>query len=180
MYRPGTRQGAGAVPDKIAMVEVYIGLGSNLDEPVNQLKTAIENIGSIPDTRLKAVSTFYRSKPVGPQDQPDFINAVARLDTELSALSLLQKLQDIEDRQHRQRSARWGPRTIDLDILLYGDQVINEKQLTVPHMHMHNRGFVLYPLSEIAPGLEIPGLGSVESLVSKTGTGDLQQVDPDG
>jgi len=134
------------------MERVYIGLGSNLAEPRQQLRGALDALGRIHDSILAAVSSLYISDPLGPPDQPRYNNAVAALDTRLSPLNLLDALQAIELAQGRERKAeRWGPRTLDLDILLFGDRQISEPRLTVPHYHMHARAFVLYPLAEIAP-----------------------------
>lgn len=131
---------------------VYIGLGSNLATPALQLSQAITALAALPRTRLTATSSFYLSDPLGPADQPRYVNAVAALDTELSPLQLLDALQAIEQSQGRVRKGeRWGPRTLDLDILLFGERVIDEPRLTVPHYHLQERAFVLYPLAEVAP-----------------------------
>jgi len=134
------------------MERVYIGLGSNLAEPRRQLRGALDALTCIRDSQLAAVSSLYLSDPLGPADQPRYNNAVAALDTSLSPLALLDALQAIELAQGRERKAeRWGPRTLDLDILLFGNRLISEPRLTAPHYHMHARAFVLYPLAEIAP-----------------------------
>ncbi len=134
------------------MERVYVGLGSNLAEPRRQLRGALDALTCIRDSQLAAVSSLYLSDPLGPADQPRYNNAVAALDTSLSPLALLDALQAIELAQGRERKAeRWGPRTLDLDILLFGNRLISEPRLTVPHYHMHARAFVLYPLAEIAP-----------------------------
>ncbi|MDO9619365.1 MAG: 2-amino-4-hydroxy-6-hydroxymethyldihydropteridine diphosphokinase [Pseudomonas sp.] len=139
------------------MERVYIGLGSNLATPLEQLRSALAALAALPRTRLIAQSSFYASDPLGPADQPRYVNAVAALDTELSPLALLDALQTIELEQGRTRKAeRWGPRTLDLDILLFGERLLDEPRLTVPHYHMHARAFVLYPLAEIAPELQLP------------------------
>jgi len=131
---------------------VYIGLGSNLAEPRQQLRNALDALENIPSSRLADVSSLYVSDPLGPPDQPRYYNAVAVLDTSLAPLALLDALQAIEQAQGRERKAeRWGPRTVDLDILLFGDRVLAEPRLTVPHYHLHARPFVLYPLAEVAP-----------------------------
>lgn len=138
-------------------VRAYIGLGSNLSDPEGQLQQAIEALRELPDSRLTAVSPFYRSQPMGPADQPDYVNAVAMLDTNLEPLVLLDALQAIEQRQGRVRSGeRWGPRTLDLDLLLYGAQVIDHPRLTVPHPGIAVRIFVLRPLADLAPELVLP------------------------
>ncbi|MDZ7870249.1 MAG: 2-amino-4-hydroxy-6-hydroxymethyldihydropteridine diphosphokinase [Rheinheimera sp.] len=147
------------------MIRVYIGLGANLAEPVLQLQRAVTALKQLPDSQLVAVSSFYGSKPMGPQDQPDYVNAVAALDTTLAADTLLDELQRIELEQGRQRKdERWGPRTLDLDILLYGDEILATPRLTVPHYGLHQREFVIYPLLELAPLLFIPGLGALAEI----------------
>lgn len=134
------------------MERIYIGLGSNLSEPQKQLREALQALDNIPKTRFVAVSSLYSSDPLGPQDQPRYVNAVAALDTTLPPLELLDALQAIELAQGRERKAeRWGPRSLDLDILLFGDRLIDEPRLQVPHYHLHARAFVLYPLAELAP-----------------------------
>lgn len=139
------------------MARVYIGLGSNLAEPRRQLEAALGALAQLPRCRLVAVSSLYASDPLGPLDQPRYVNAAAALDCELAPLELLDALQAIEREQGRERKAeRWGPRTLDLDILLFGDLQLDEERLTVPHYHMHARAFVLYPLAEIAPELRLP------------------------
>ena len=140
------------------MERVYISLGSNLAEPLQQLRAALAALAELPASRLAATSSFYASDPLGPPDQPRYVNAVAALDTELTPLQLLDALQRIELEQGRERKAeRWGPRTLDLDILLFGSRLLAEERLTVPHYHMHARAFVLYPLAEIAPAdLQLP------------------------
>lgn len=139
------------------MERVYIGLGSNLATPLEQLRSALAALAALPQTQLVAQSSFYASDPLGPADQPRYVNAVAALDSTLSPLELLDALQAIELEQGRTRKAeRWGPRTLDLDILLYGERQLDEPRLSVPHYHMHARAFVLYPLAEIAPDLQLP------------------------
>lgn len=137
---------------------VYIAIGSNLASPLEQVNAAIQAIGEIPDSRIMAVSSFYRTPPLGPQDQPDYLNAAVALETTLAPEALLDHTQRLELQQGRVRKAeRWGPRTLDLDIMLFGDEVINTERLTVPHYDMKNRGFMLWPLVEIAPELLFPG-----------------------
>ncbi|ALO41069.1 2-amino-4-hydroxy-6-hydroxymethyldihydropteridine diphosphokinase [Pseudoalteromonas phenolica] len=139
------------------MIPVYIGLGANLEAPVEQLHNAVKALSTLVDCELKKVSAFYSSKPMGPQDQPDYVNAVALLNTRLAPEALLDELQRIELEQGRQRKdERWGPRTLDLDILLFGEQTINTKRLTVPHYGLCEREFVVYPLLEISPELKLP------------------------
>ena len=150
------------------MERVYIGLGSNLAEPRQQLHSALQAIGALPHCQLLGVSSFYLSDPLGPADQPPYLNAVAELDCALAPLELLDALQAIERDQGRVRKAeRWGPRTLDLDILLFGNRLLSEERLTVPHYHMHARAFVLYPLAEIAPpDLQLPDGRSLEQLLA--------------
>ncbi|AYC31671.1 2-amino-4-hydroxy-6-hydroxymethyldihydropteridine diphosphokinase [Pseudomonas cavernae] len=139
------------------MERVYIGLGSNLATPLEQLRAALAALAALPQSQLLEVSSFYASDPLGPTDQPRYVNAVAALDTTLAPLQLLDALQAIELDQGRQRKAeRWGPRTLDLDILLFGQRLLDEPRLQVPHYHMHARPFVLYPLAEIATDLLLP------------------------
>lgn len=146
-------------------VRAYIGLGSNLANPLQQLQQALEALRRLPDSRLTCVSPFYRSRPMGPAGQPDYLNAVAMLDTVLGPLALLDALQAIELQQGRVRSGeRWGPRTLDLDLLLYGAEVIDEARLQVPHPGLAERNFVLYPLADIAPDLVLPDGRSVSAL----------------
>lgn len=142
----------------------YIGLGSNLDDPQQQVRTAIDDIAAIEDSHLVAQSSLYHSPPMGPQDQPDYINAVVAIETGLTPHQLLDALQQIEHRHGRIRKRHWGERTLDLDILVYADKVIDDKRLTVPHPGIAERAFVIYPLAEIAPALQIPGLGQPETL----------------
>lgn len=138
------------------MERVYIGLGSNLAEPLQQLRGALAALAQLPDTALAQTSSFYSSDPLGPADQPRYVNAVAALDTHLEPLQLLDALQAIELTQGRERKdERWGPRTLDLDILVFGNRLLNEPRLQVPHYHMHARPFVLYPLAELAPDLHL-------------------------
>ncbi len=132
------------------MEVVYIGLGSNLAEPAEQLRQAIEALGQLPSSRGLQVSALYSSESLSP-GQPRYTNAVARLETALAPLALLDALQAIENGQGRVRAERWGPRTLDLDVLLFGERVIDEPRLKVPHYHMQARAFVLYPLAEVAP-----------------------------
>lgn len=134
----------------------YIGLGSNLDQPILQLNRALASLKALPDTQFVSVSRFYHTAPVGLIDQPDFVNAVACLKTTLSPHGLLDALHAIENTQGRIRVQKNGPRTIDLDLLLYGEEVIAEPHLTIPHPRLHTRAFVLVPLLEIAPELVLP------------------------
>lgn len=145
---------------------VYIGLGSNLATPAIQITAARNAINALEPIQEQAFSSLYQSPPMGPQDQPDYVNAVMSITTELSAICLLRALQKIEIDQGRVRKEeRWGARTLDLDILLYGQQVIDLPDLTIPHYGITERAFVLYPLQEIAPELNIPNKGSIVDLV---------------
>ena len=132
------------------MERIYIGMGSNLADPAEQLRSAVDALGQLPDTELVGVSAFYQSDSLLP-GQPRYTNAVAALDSALAPLDLLDALQAIENDQGRERLERWGPRTLDLDILLFGDRLIDEPRLKVPHYHMQERAFVLYPLAELSP-----------------------------
>ncbi|HED6239540.1 TPA: 2-amino-4-hydroxy-6-hydroxymethyldihydropteridine diphosphokinase [Enterobacter sichuanensis] len=139
------------------MTLAYIAIGSNLASPLEQVNAAVQALGEIPQSRSVAVSSFYRTPPLGPQDQPDYLNAAVVLETALDAETLLDNTQRIELQQGRVRKAeRWGPRTLDLDIMLFGHDVINTDRLTVPHYDMKNRGFMLWPLFEVAPDLTFP------------------------
>lgn len=141
----------------LIMAIVFIALGANLGDPFKQAHDAIDAVINLPDTQLVRCSPFYRSKPLGPQDQPDYLNAVMQINTSLSPHNLLKSLQHIEQNLGRVRKAnRWGPRTLDLDILLYDNMQINSEELTIPHYDMKNREFVLYPLFDIAPTLVFP------------------------
>ena len=138
------------------MTDAFIGLGSNLGDSVALLSKARAALGSLPQSRLTGISPLYRSAPVGPQDQPDFLNAVARVDTRLDPSSLLVALQQIEQRAGRVRLRHWGERTLDLDILLYGNQRIDQPDLQVPHPRLHQRAFVLKPLLDIDAEITLP------------------------
>ncbi len=144
----------------------YVGIGSNLDDPVAQVQEAFEELDAIPDSVLVSRSSLYSSKPMGPADQPEYVNAVAAIDTLLSPEDLLTALRRIEDRQGRERGGeKWGPRILDLDLLLYGKKKISTADLTIPHPGMHERDFVIIPLAEIAGNLTIPGHGSLQTLI---------------
>ncbi|ADL56155.1 2-amino-4-hydroxy-6-hydroxymethyldihydropteridine diphosphokinase [Gallionella capsiferriformans] len=140
----------------------FIGLGSNLGESREQLRCALADIDALPDTRVMVCSSFYRSAPVGFLDQPDFLNAVAKITTRLAPHALLDALLHIEQRYGRERVFQNAPRTLDLDVLLYGELKIQESGLTIPHPQMHLRAFVLQPLLEIEPGCLIPAIGQAE------------------
>ena len=140
-------------------VAAFVGLGSNLDQPERQIRQALLELDGLADSRLTGHSPLYGSSPVGPPGQPDYVNAVARLETSLDAHALLDALQAIELSHGRVRGERWGARTLDLDLLLYGDRQIDTPDLKVPHPQLHLRAFVLVPLHDLAPDLELPGLG---------------------
>ena len=149
------------------MNRAWIGLGSNLGRPREQLGRAFAALEDLPRTLLAARSGLYRSAPMGPADQPDYLNAVALLETELEPLALLDRLQSIERAQGRQRGRRWGPRTLDLDLLLYDELVMDHPRLQLPHPGIGKRDFVLAPLLEVAGELEIPGRGRASRLLAK-------------
>lgn len=157
---------------------VYIGLGSNQNSPVEQLHSAINALKQSLEVTLVRCSALYGSKPMGPQDQPDFVNAVAELTTSLSPLALLQYLQSIEQIHGRQRDKnRWGPRTLDLDILLFGDSIIELPDLIVPHYGISEREFVLYPLLEIAADLVMPDGSKIADLAKNCDRRGLTKLD---
>lgn len=141
----------------------FIGLGSNLDEPREQLQRAFIDLDKLPDTRLLKQSSLYESAPIGYLDQPNFVNAVAQLSTALTPRALLQGLLQIEHAHGRERAFHNAPRTLDLDLLLYDEVQLHEHGLTIPHPQMHLRAFVLQPLLEIAPDCDIPAIGRVET-----------------
>ena len=152
------------------MTLVYIALGSNLASPLEQVNAAVNAIRELPESRVVAVSSFYRTPPLGPQDQPDYLNAAVALETTLEPETLLDHTQHIELQQGRVRKAeRWGPRTLDLDIMLFGNRIINSERLTVPHYDMKNRGFMLWPLFEIAPDLHFPDGISLQQVLTHLG-----------
>ena len=154
----------------------YIGLGSNLKGPKEQIKKALKVLTETKEITLLLVSSFYQSKPLLDIPGPNYLNLVCKIETELSALDLLNFCQEIEDNQHRVREVKWGSRTIDLDILLYGDQVLATKRLTIPHPEMINRAFVLLPLFEIEPRLKLPLLGSLKDLIERIETSDVEKL----
>ncbi|MBT4838516.1 MAG: 2-amino-4-hydroxy-6-hydroxymethyldihydropteridine diphosphokinase [Methylococcales bacterium] len=158
-------------------MKVFIGIGSNLNQPLQQIKTAIETLQKYTFIDVVKVSCLYYSKPLDNKAQPDYINGVILLKTNLSALDLLDVLQQIENQHGRDRSAeRWSSRPLDLDILLYGSQQINNERLQIPHPGVGVRAFVLLPLAELAPDLTIPGLGKLKLLVKTCPTEGLQKI----
>lgn len=148
------------------MSRVFVGLGSNLSQPAKQIDEARSAIKQLDGVGEIAFSSLYKSPPMGPQDQPDYLNAVMEIEVALTPLSLLDALQTIELSQGRiRKDERWGARSIDLDILLYGEEIIKCERLVVPHYGIAERSFVLYPLQEISPSLIVPGFGSLAELV---------------
>lgn len=159
-------------------IPAYVALGSNLDDPRAQVERAFGALGELNETRLVVRSSLYRSRPLGPVEQPDFVNAVAGILTRLEPSSLLAELKALEERLGREKPAvRWGPRRIDLDLLVHGSARIDETGLTVPHPGIAERAFVLEPLAEIAPDLDVPGLGKVSSLLARLAASGLERID---
>lgn len=161
-------------------VDTFIALGANLGDPIGQILRAVEELGRLPGTRLYTRSSLYRSRPVGGPAQPDYVNAVARLTTLLPPRELLRHCLAIEARHGRRRLSTNAPRTLDLDLLLYDGLIMNEPGLTLPHPRMHERGFVLQPLAEIAPDVIIPGRGDVRRLLAATDVSDLVRLSEPG
>jgi 2-amino-4-hydroxy-6-hydroxymethyldihydropteridine diphosphokinase len=160
------------------MTIAYVALGSNLGEPRQQLLSAVAALRRIRDSKLLACSPVYRSEAIGPGHQPDYLNAVAALDTALEPGQLLDALQAIETAQGRRREIRWGPRTLDLDILLFGDLVMDSRTLTLPHPRLKTRNFVLYPLHDLDPALTLPCGTRIASLLRRCPKGDLENLGP--
>ncbi|MCK5362228.1 MAG: 2-amino-4-hydroxy-6-hydroxymethyldihydropteridine diphosphokinase [Gammaproteobacteria bacterium] len=169
---------AAAAPiDAATATTAYIGIGSNLEQPVHQVLQARDALARLPNTRLLEFSPLYRNPALGPGRQPDYVNAVAAIETRLAAHELLDALQAVEANQGRVRgSNQWAPRTLDLDLLLYGDSELGDECLTVPHPRLAQRAFVLKPLLDIAPNLDVPGLGPVTMLLSKLSEASLQRI----
>lgn len=157
-------------------VQVFIALGANMSQPAKQIRRAIALVCLLPETRLLKTSSFYSTAPQGYADQPDFINAVIEISTGLSPQGLLESLLAIESALGRERKFINGPRMIDLDLLLYGDETIHKSELHVPHPRMHERAFVLTPLTEIAPDIVIPGLGSAKNLLPAVADQSIQRI----
>ncbi|UGS45401.1 2-amino-4-hydroxy-6-hydroxymethyldihydropteridine diphosphokinase [Kosakonia cowanii] len=150
------------------MTLAFIALGSNLASPLDQVNAAIAALGEIPDSRIVVCSSLYRTPPLGPPDQPDYLNAAVALETTLAPEALLDHTQRIELQQGRVRKAeRWGPRTLDLDIMLFGEMAVQTARLTIPHYDMKNRGFMLWPLFEIAPDLHFPDGESLQAVLTR-------------
>ena len=158
-------------------MRAYIGLGSNLDVPVSQIQVALQSLKSLAQSGNLVSSSLYRNPPMGPSEQPDYVNAVASFDTTLGPTELLESLLSIESEQGRVRTShRWGPRVIDLDILLFGDWRIRSGNLTIPHPGLHERVFVLVPLYEIAPTLVLPGGVRLSAVMAGIDTSSLVKV----
>lgn len=157
------------------MSRCFIGLGANLNDPVQQIRLALAALAAIPDTRLQQVSSLYGSKPLGPQDQPDYVNAVAVVETTLTPLALLDQLQRIEQELGRVKLRHWGERCIDLDLLLFDDLTMTSERLTIPHKELQNRSFVVYPLQEIDPALILPDGTPIATVVPGFG-GELHRI----
>lgn len=159
-------------------VDAYIGLGSNLSDPHAQVSTALLELNAIVDTHLLEASSLYSSKPMGPSEQPDYVNAVAKVSTCLDPERLLSELQKIEQMHRRQRKDQhWGPRTLDLDIILYSDVQMDTEMLQIPHYGAAEREFVLIPLQELQEDLIIPGKGAVEELIKQLPVYELIKLD---
>jgi len=162
----------------------YVGLGSNLAGPETQLRTALAELDALPQSRCLAHSSLYRSPPMlapgQPDTQPDYLNAVAALETGLGPVELLAALQSLENRHRRQRAKRWGARTLDLDLLLFGEEIIDLPELTVPHPGLYERNFVLYPLAELVTeqteSMHIPGRGALADLLAVCPRGELKKL----
>jgi 2-amino-4-hydroxy-6-hydroxymethyldihydropteridine diphosphokinase len=154
----------------------YIGLGANLGNAAAQVTSAFDELDRMPHSRVLRRSSLYRSAPIGHADQPDFINAAAQLETGLPAERLLAELRGIEDHHRRTRSFANAPRTLDLDLLLYGRQTLDSAELTLPHPRMHQRAFVLMPLAEIAPDLDVPGRGAIRRLLQDCRSQDVERI----
>lgn len=160
------------------MISAYIGLGSNLDNPLQQLRRALLALQLLPRSRLGQVSSAYRSAAVGPGKQPDYLNAVVQLDTTLPAADLLSALHQIEQIQGRVRTEHWGARSLDLDLLLYGDVLVDSPQLSIPHPRLQQRNFVVYPLAEVAnSNLVLPDGTDLDTLVERCPWGNLVKTD---
>jgi 2-amino-4-hydroxy-6-hydroxymethyldihydropteridine diphosphokinase len=154
----------------------YIGVGSNLGDSLARVRAAFDSLAQLGGCRLVTRSRLYRTRPFGPVQQGDFINAVAGMLTQLSAQELLTGIRGIEVAAGRVRSERWGPRTLDLDLLVFGDQRIDTAELVVPHPGIAERGFVLAPLADIAPALQVPGVGRVEELLRRLPEDGIAEV----
>jgi 2-amino-4-hydroxy-6-hydroxymethyldihydropteridine diphosphokinase len=157
-------------------IPAYIGIGGNVGDSVARVRGAFAALAALPECCALVSSRLYRTQPLGPVEQGDFINAAAGLLTRLSALDLLEQLRQIETANGRVRAERWGPRTLDLDLLVFGSAVINEATLIVPHPGVRERGFVLAPLADIAPTLQVPGMGRVDDLLARLPEAGIYEV----
>lgn len=159
-------------------VPAYVAIGSNLDDPIAQVRAAFDALARLDRSRLIARSSLYRTRPLGPQDQPDFVNAAAGLLTRLTPRELLSALKDIEAAQGRETPiVRWGPRRIDLDLLLHGDARLADADLAIPHPGLPRRNFVLYPLRDIAPELMVAEHGRISALAARAGYEGLALIE---
>jgi 2-amino-4-hydroxy-6-hydroxymethyldihydropteridine diphosphokinase len=163
----------------LSAATAYVALGSNLDDPARQLRRGLEALDALPGTRVLRASAFYRSAPVGYADQPDFVNAVAAIETTLGPRALLEALLEIERRRGRVREFQNAPRTLDLDIVAYADCIVNEPGLVIPHPRMHERAFVVVPLAEIAPDAIVPGHGAARELAQRVDAASVTRVKAD-
>lgn len=159
------------------LTPAYIALGANLKRPADQVRAGVEELAMLPDTRLAGVSSLYRSAPVGYVDQPEFVNAVACIETALAPKALLDALLEIERRYGRVRDFPNAPRTLDLDIALYGESEVNETGLAIPHPRLSERAFVLVPLAEIAPDAVVPGRGRVRDLLAGIDAASVTRIE---
>ena len=164
-------------PIQLTKTQSFLGLGSNLNNPIQRIQEGRGAINRLDGVEEFAFSSLYKSSPMGPADQPDYLNAVMGIIITISASKLLSKLQQIEKEQGRMRTGlRWGPRTLDLDILLYGEEIIQTPDLVIPHNGIGERAFVLYPLREIAPDLTIPGKGRLTDMIERCPLNGLKQL----
>lgn len=159
-------------------VTAFVAFGANLGDPASAFSCALEHIGALPETQIVRNSALYRTAPVGVTAQPDYINAVIEIETGLQASDLLAALLDIEQRGGRTRALQHAPRSIDLDLLLYGEHIVDAPGLQIPHPRMHRRAFVLVPLAEIAPTASIPGRGRVTALLPRVADQSVQRLPP--
>lgn len=157
-------------------VRAWVGLGGNVGDPPSMLRLALQDMDALPETRLLRASRLYRTPAWGVRGQPDYVNAVALLETTLGARELLDGLLGIERAHGRERGERWGPRTLDLDLLLHGDSIVDEPGLRVPHPHLHERAFALLPMLEIAPSIAIPGRGPARDLLATLACDGIEVV----
>jgi len=157
-------------------MKAYIGLGANIGDPRSTLRSALRGLNCLPGTRCRRCSRFYLNPPLGPQDQNHYTNAVAELETRLAPAQLLTWLLELERRHGRVRGRRWGPRTLDLDLLLMGALKLHTARLILPHPRLHQRAFVLYPLAELVPRLNIPGRGALPYWLARTSSRGLHPL----